>query len=475
MEDTDSSREKTQKRNATKIQSSFRGYNTRKLTTAIKNNSRSFLQGPSNQEKRARLRSRMVDILNRVFNKTHEATYGTSRDSSDEAKLIMSYIKKIGIKKPAVTSYVAKIQSLVTKMKDTLSGFHGTIEEARAKVYKDLEELRYLFHIPFYKAWGWHFRDQEGKTTRSVQNPLPPDWFRNSEGQALSLSESVRADSKFLYDWFLDDPAVLMERYIQKELPILFPYNQRIGYSDLGVQYMKSPGFNTRKFTQRERRKTNATKIQSIFRGYDTRKLTNAIKKNYTRFKKGPTRQERRGEVPVILNQKFNKTHEATYGTSRDSKNEVDLIMSRLKQTQEEDFVEYVNKIQSLVKKIKDKLDGFNGTKEEARAKVYKDLEELRYLFHIPFNKAWGWHFRDQELKTVNSVRNPMPHNWSEDPMNYFHLTFGPDMDNYIIRELPILFRNERIGRTTNYMNRRGGRRKNTHTIKLRKKYIKIY
>ena len=265
MEHSDSSREKTQKRNATKIQaivrgyntrkqkerqktnatkiqSITRGYNTRKLTTAIKNNSRLYLQGPSNQEKRVRLRSRMVDMLNRMLNKTHEATYGTSRDSSDEAKLIMSYITKIGIKKPAVRSYVAKIQSLVTKMKDTLNGFHGTTEEARAKVYNDLEELRYLFYIPFKKAWGWHFQDQDHKTTRSVQNPLPPDWFRNSEGQALSLSESVRADSKFLYDWFLSDPAVLMERYIEKELPILFPPNERIGYSDLGVQYMKRRG-----------------------------------------------------------------------------------------------------------------------------------------------------------------------------------------------------------------------------------------
>ena len=250
MERFDSSQEKTQKTNATKIQSIARGYNTRKLTNAIRNNSRLYLQGPSNQEKQVRLRARIVDMLKRMFDKTHEATYGTSRDSSDEAKLIMSYIKKIGIKKPDVTSYVAKIYSLVTKMKDTLNGFQGTPEEARAKVYNDLEELRYLFYIPFNKAWGWHFQDQEQKTTWSARNPLPIDWWKNSEGQALSLSEgqalslseSMRADSKKLYDWYLSDPAVLMERYIEKELPILFPHNEHIGYSDLGVRYMKRRG-----------------------------------------------------------------------------------------------------------------------------------------------------------------------------------------------------------------------------------------
>lgn len=239
---SDSSREKKQKRNAVKIQSIARGYNTRKLTNAIRNNSILYLQGPSNQEKQVRLRTRRVDMLKRMFDKTHEATYGTSRDSSDEAKLIMSYIKKIGIKKPDVTSYVAKIQSLVTKMKDTLNGFHGTTEEARAKVYKELEELRYLFYIPFNKAWGWHFQDQEHKTTRSTRNPLPPDWWKNSEGHALTLSESVRADSKKLYDWYLSDGAVLMERYIEKELPILFPHNEHIGYSDPGVRYMRRRG-----------------------------------------------------------------------------------------------------------------------------------------------------------------------------------------------------------------------------------------
>ena len=234
MEHSDSSREKTQKRNATKIQSIARGYNTRKLTTAIKNNSRSFLQGPSNQEKRALLRSRRVDMLKRVFNKTHKATDSTGHDYSNEAKLIMSHIKKIEIKKPDVTSYVAKIVSLVTKMKDTLNGFHGTTEEARAKVYNDLEELRYLFHIPYYKAWGWHFQDQADKKT--------DDWYKDSEGQYIFMSKSVHADSKFLYDWFLSGQAVRMDSYIQKELPILFPYNEHIGYSDLGVQYMKRRG-----------------------------------------------------------------------------------------------------------------------------------------------------------------------------------------------------------------------------------------
>ena len=232
MEHSDSSREKTQKRSATKIQSIFRGYDTRKLTTAIKQNYTRFKKGPTRQERR----SEVPVIFKQLFDK-HNKVIGISRDSRDEVNLIMSRLKQT--QEEDFVEYKNKIQSLVTKMKDTLNGFHGKTEEARAKVYKELEELRYLFYIPYYKAWGWHFQDQEYKTTMSVQNPLPPDWYKDSEGRDGSLSESARADSKFLYDWFLSDPAVLMERYIKKELPILSSYDEHLG---IAPPYMKRRG-----------------------------------------------------------------------------------------------------------------------------------------------------------------------------------------------------------------------------------------
>ena len=234
-------------------------------------------------------------------------------------------------------------------------------------------------------------------------------------------------------------------------------------------------------------RNNYATKIQSKFRGYNTRKLTNTIKENSRKFLQGLSKkQERRNKVFKILKRMFDKTHQASHSRAYDASDEVKLIMSNLGQIEhvqprqnkieqlklikqldkidQEDIDKYEKKILSLVKTMRDKLDGFSGNTEQSRAKVHKELEELRYLFYIPYNKAWGWSYSDQKYK--------IPYQTLIDDADIegtkfalFWYNRGPDMVEYIQRELPSLFPEHRPG---SYMMRAGGK-KNTYKRKFYK------
>ena len=234
--------------------------------------------------------------------------------------------------------------------------------------------------------------------------------------------------------------------------------------------------------SREERQKTNATKIQSIARGYNTRKLTNAIKNNSRLFLQRPSKKETYNKKTMILKRMFDKTNQAAHGTTYNAREEVQSIMGTLKRIEQEDIKKVDNAYQigyeltiiNLVQKIKNKLDGFNGTIEEARAKVYNDLEELRYLYFIPDYKYTGWHFQDQEYKA-------QPPGWWTNPegknLYDYYQRRRTAMREYIREQLPILFPNSEYFAPapgyTHYMRRRGGRRKNRHTIKLCKKKMK--
>ena len=236
--------------------------------------------------------------------------------------------------------------------------------------------------------------------------------------------------------------------------------------------------------SSREKKERGATKIQSFFRGHDTRKLTNAIKKNNRLFLQRPSKKEIYEKKSMILKRMFDKTNQAAHGTTYNARDEVKSIIDTLKRSEQEKASirasdkahadKYHKAIIDLVEKIKDKLAGFNGTIEEARAKVYNDLEELRYLYFIPDYKYTGWHFQDQEYKA-------QPQGWYTNPegknLHDYYQRRGTAMRAYIREQLPILFPNREYFAPppgyTQYMARRGGRRKNRHTIKLRKKKMK--
>jgi hypothetical protein len=150
-------------------------------------------------------------------------------------------------------------------------------------------------------------------------------------------------------------------------------------------------------FTSSVTNKNNAaSKIQSVFKGYNTRKLTNTIKKNSRLYLQGPSKKETYNKKTMILKRMFDNTHQEAYGTGYNARDEVKLIMSNLGSIEKQDVraydraheIEYENEIFFLVRRIKNKLNGFKGTTEQSRAKVHKELEELRYLFYIPFHRA---------------------------------------------------------------------------------------
>ena len=237
------------------------------------------------------------------------------------------------------------------------------------------------------------------------------------------------------------------------------------------------------------KRNNSAKKIQSAFKGYNTRKLTNNIKKNSRKYLQGPSRKkERRNEVFKILESKFDKTYRDAHNIDYDARDEVKLIMSNLGQIeqgrprlrlieeleklQKQDAIEYTMKIISLVKKIKNKLNGFIGTTEQSRAKVYKELEELRYLFYIPFFKSWGWSHSDQDWK--RGMASSSDAELIDDKKFYKHYEYyhqyGEVMHKYIAKELPTLFPKvpDFPKWDTSYMRRAGGK-KNTYKRKFHK------
>lgn len=208
-------------------------------------------------------------------------------------------------------------------------------------------------------------------------------------------------------------------------------------------------------------RKNNklATKIQSNFRGYNRRKLTNTIKANSSRFFTRTTKQDRLIKIPMILKRMFNKSHEGKYGTSHNARDEVGLIMDKLESIRviEERAQEpaYEMKILSLIYKIKEKLAQFNGTTEEKKARVYYELEELRHLFIIPYND-----FIDNQ----NAVDNgEMPNTKVTDSNLYnFYIGNGGRLEALILHELWSIFPPGTL--------LAGGRQIKKHTRKLHKK-----
>jgi len=227
-------------------------------------------------------------------------------------------------------------------------------------------------------------------------------------------------------------------------------------------------------FTRNITKKNNAaSKIQSKIRGYNTRKLTNTIKKNSRLYLQGPSKKETYNKKTMILKRVFDNTHQEAYGTGYNARDEVKLIMSNLGSIEKQDVraydraleIEYQNEIFFLVRRIKNKLNGFKGTTEQSRAKVHKELEELRYLFYIPFHRAWGWSHSDQNWKQGNP-RGYRDEEWSEGKKLYsYYREHGWQMDEWIRENLPTLFPEPN---SEGYM-RMGGRQKNTHTKKLHK------
>jgi hypothetical protein len=219
---------------ASKIQSIFKGYNTRKLTNNIKKNSRKYLQGLSKKHER---RIKVSNILQRMFDKTHQASHGRDYDASEEVKLIMTNLGRFESRTipehdiAQTHLYETKIRSLVKKIQIKLYGFIGTTEQKMAKVHNELEELRYLFYIPFFKASNWSYSDQ--KWRRSIGDRIEDRW---DEGTL---------DGKKYYRFFHTGKARLLHEDIAKELatelPTLFP-QKRPNFPDWDDSYMRRAG-----------------------------------------------------------------------------------------------------------------------------------------------------------------------------------------------------------------------------------------
>jgi len=226
----------TNKRNnsARKIQSAFKGYNTRKLTNNIKNNSRKYLQGLSKKHER---RIKVSNILQRMFDKTHQASHGRDYDASEEVKSIMTnlgWLESRDVPEHDIAQthlYETKIKSLVQKIKIKLYGFIGTTEQKMAKVHNELEELRYLFYIPYFKASNWSFSDQ--KWRQSIGDRIEDRW-----------DEGI-LDGKKYYRFFHTGKGELLHGYIARELatvlPTLFP-QKRPNFPSWDDSYMRRAG-----------------------------------------------------------------------------------------------------------------------------------------------------------------------------------------------------------------------------------------